>query len=298
MVEGVELTDGVVRSFSVARNFAPQEDEDPNVQITSLDFHRNGERCVTSRSDGVVSMINCLSGTVAKTILTKRYGVGIVRFTHHLDCVIFSSANTAMIVRFSSWCCFLTVIFKLVIIVCWYRPVCVDRIRYHSFFDNKFLRYYTGHTDSHVVDDAPHCRPIPLRWNGRHDSALDIRNSDTTAIIRTDHLPVSHVCAAYDQEGVVFAVYTDDHLIRMYDARNYQEGPFAKFSLYDASIMAAVEPFLAHMQAPNLSAKKLHALDLKFSPMETSCLSRRIAGCLFTWMRLRASFCIFSRSTD
>lgn len=32
---------------------------------------------------------------VAKTILTKRYGVGLVRFTHHPDCVIFSSANSA-----------------------------------------------------------------------------------------------------------------------------------------------------------------------------------------------------------
>ncbi|POM69998.1 Hypothetical protein PHPALM_13653, partial [Phytophthora palmivora] len=119
MVEGVELSDAVLRSYSVARNFAPQEDEEPNVQITSLDFHRNGERCVTSRSDGVMSMINCLSGTVAKTILTKRYGVDIVRFTHHPDCVIFSSANSAN----------------------------DHRIRYHSFFDNKFLRYYTGHTD-------------------------------------------------------------------------------------------------------------------------------------------------------
>uniref|UniRef100_M4BIE4 Uncharacterized protein n=1 Tax=Hyaloperonospora arabidopsidis (strain Emoy2) TaxID=559515 RepID=M4BIE4_HYAAE len=94
----------------------------------------------------------------------------------------------------------------------------------------------------------------------------DIRNSDTSAIIRTDHLPVSHVCAAYDQEGVVFGVYTDDHLIRMYDARNYQEGPFAKFSLYDASILAVVEPFLAQSQLPDLNSTKMHALDLKFSP--------------------------------
>ncbi|KAG6609227.1 histone H3 (Lys4) methyltransferase complex and RNA cleavage factor II complex, subunit SWD2 [Phytophthora cinnamomi] len=239
MVEGVELSDAVVSSYSVARNFAPQEDEDPNVHMTSLDFHRNGERCVTSRSDGVMSMINCLSGTVAKTILTKRYGVGLVRFTHHPDCVIFSSANSAN----------------------------DNRIRYHSFFDNKFLRYYTGHTDR-VTSLMMHPTADQFLSAGMDGTIRlwDIRNSDTTAIIRTDHLPVTHVCAAYDQEGVVFGVYTDDHLIRMYDARNYQEGPFAKFSLYDASVVAAVEPFLAHMQAPNLNAKKLHALDFKFSP--------------------------------
>lgn len=239
MVEGVELTDNVVRNFGVARNFAPQEDEDPNVLITSLDFHRNSERCVTSRNDGVMSMINCLSGTVAKTILTKRYGVGIVRFTHHLDCVIFSSANSAN----------------------------DHRIRYHSFFDNKFLRYYTGHTER-VTSLMMHPTADQFISAGLDGTIRlwDIRNSDTSAIIRTDRVPASHVCAAYDQEGVVFGVYTEDHLIRMYDARNYQEGPFAKFSLYDPSVVAALESFLAHIQEPNLGVKKLHALDLKFSP--------------------------------
>lgn len=64
----------------------------------------------------------------------------------------------------------------------------------------------------------------------------------------------------------MFGVYTDDHLVRMYDARNYQDGPFGKFSLYDTSIISALEPYLARVGAPNLNAKKLHALDIKFSP--------------------------------
>lgn len=74
------------------------------------------------------------------------------------------------------------------------------------------------------------------------------------------------VCGAYDQEGVVFGVYTDDHLVRMYDARNYQDGPFGKFSLYDTSILSVLEPYLQRLQAPSLGAKKLHAVDIKFSP--------------------------------
>lgn len=64
----------------------------------------------------------------------------------------------------------------------------------------------------------------------------------------------------------MFGVYTDDHLIRMYDARNYQDGPFAKFSLYDNSILSVLDPYLARLQAPNANAKKLHAHDIKFSP--------------------------------
>ncbi len=85
-------------------------------------------------------------------------------------------------------------------------------------------------------------------------------------MIRCDHSPVSQICAAYDQEGVVFGVYTDDFMIRMYDARNYQEGPFAKFSLYENSITSVLDPLLVSMQLPNLNVKKLHATDLKFSP--------------------------------
>ena len=85
-------------------------------------------------------------------------------------------------------------------------------------------------------------------------------------MIRVGHQPAASVCGAYDQEGVVFGVYTDDHLIRMYDARNYQDGPFAKFSLYDNSILSVLDPYLARLQAPNANAKKLHAHDIKFSP--------------------------------
>jgi WD40 repeat protein len=79
-------------------------------------------------------------------------------------------------------------------------------------------------------------------------------------------MPVTHITGAYDTEGVVFGVYTDDHLIRMYDARNYHEGPFAKFSLYDNSILSVLDPYIARAQGPNLNVHKLHALDLQFSP--------------------------------
>lgn len=94
----------------------------------------------------------------------------------------------------------------------------------------------------------------------------DVRCADTVAQIRADHMPVTHICSSYDTEGVVFAVYTDDHLIRMYDARNYKEGPFAKFSLYDKTILDKIEPYFAHIQAPNVNVSKLHATALTFSP--------------------------------
>lgn len=108
-----------------------QDDEEQDVVMTSMSFHQQGEVCVTARNDGVISVINCLSGMcvcttstccmttlvcssrregltkemhdaiavclnrITKTILTKRYGVDLVRFTHHPDCILFSSMNDA-----------------------------------------------------------------------------------------------------------------------------------------------------------------------------------------------------------
>ncbi|TMW60680.1 hypothetical protein Poli38472_000722 [Pythium oligandrum] len=239
MATGVELNDALLRRYNVAKNLVPQEEEERDAAMTAISFHQQGDVCVTSRNDGVVSVINCLSGMITKTIFTKRYGVDLIKYTHHPDCILFSSMNDANDFR----------------------------IRYHSVFDNKFLRYYSGHTN----------RVTSLMMHPTADEFLtasldgtirlwDVRCADTVALIRTDHMPVNRVCAAYDQEGVVFGVYTDDHLIRMYDARNYQEGPFAKFSLYDNSILRVLEPHLAQLQAENLNIKKLHAVDIKFSP--------------------------------
>lgn len=93
--------------------------------MKSVSFHQQGERCVTSRSDGVISVINCLSGMyvehehvspydvlmavrrVTKTIFSKRYGVDLIKFTHHPDCVLFSSLNEQNDCEFASSVCVL-----------------------------------------------------------------------------------------------------------------------------------------------------------------------------------------------
>lgn len=85
------LTDDALRKYGASRNFLPQvsalcfhdvalflrlggsltarrcarqeEDEQGPVVVTALDFHAQGELCVAARNDGVLSLINCLSGT-------------------------------------------------------------------------------------------------------------------------------------------------------------------------------------------------------------------------------------------
>ncbi|KAL0586976.1 hypothetical protein ABG067_003316 [Albugo candida] len=186
-----------------------------------------------------------------KLIHSKRYGVDLVRYTHHPDCILFTSAS----IRTAQ------------------NPVSTTavnhdhRIRYHSVFDNQFLRYYSGHT-ANVTSLMMH--PTADEFlSASLDGTVrlwDLRCADTASLLQADHGPVMHMSAAFDHEGVVFAVYSDDYMVRMYDARSYQEGPFAKFSLYDASILATIEPYLLHIQAPSVNVKKLHAVNLQFSP--------------------------------
>ena len=67
----------------------------------------------------------------AKTLYSKHYGVEHVQYTHHPSNILYSSRN----------------------------EVKDHAIRYHSLFDNRYLRYYKGHNERvtdlkmHPIDD-------------------------------------------------------------------------------------------------------------------------------------------------
>ncbi|RHY16918.1 hypothetical protein DYB26_006489 [Aphanomyces astaci] len=190
------LSDAVVQSYGIARVFPGEED----VLTTSVDFHRTGGYCATARR-GVVSHINCTTGMLNKNIHTKQYGAEIVRFTHHPDCMIWSSQND-----FDD-----------------------HAIRYHSVYDNKFLRYFSGHTKK-VTSLMMH--PTADEFlTASMDSTFrmwDIRVKTATGLLNCGENNTA-ISAAYDSDGLVFGVYTGDSLVRMYDARNYNDGRFLSF---------------------------------------------------------------------
>ncbi|RHZ25248.1 hypothetical protein DYB31_008591 [Aphanomyces astaci] len=237
------LSDAVVQSYGIARVFPGEED----VLTTSVDFHRTGGYCATARR-GVVSHINCTTGMLNKNIHTKQYGAEIVRFTHHPDCMIWSSQND-----FDD-----------------------HAIRYHSVYDNKFLRYFSGHTKK-VTSLMMH--PTADEFlTASMDSTFrmwDIRVKTATGLLNCGENNTA-ISAAYDSDGLVFGVYTGDSLVRMYDARNYNDGPFAKFSLHEESIESALRPLL---QSRQFKAKlDVHAI--QFSPDQQHILLNTNAGLL------------------
>lgn len=139
----------------------------------------------------------------------------------------------------------------------------LDDIRYHSFYDNRYLRYFKGHT-ARVTSLA-----IDPKQDGFISASEDgtirlwaFNSSNSTGMVKCRNHFADHPVATYDAEGLVFAVYSDDSFIRLYDARNYQHGPFIKFSLHTQPILQALARMLEIHGVPR---EQLYATRLEFS---------------------------------
>jgi WD40 repeat protein len=55
----------------------------------------------------------------------------------------------------------------------------------------------------------------------------DLRSAACTGVMRTGAAPAT----AWDHQGLVFGVVTDDGIVKMFDAKSYDQGPFVTFTL-------------------------------------------------------------------
>jgi hypothetical protein len=69
--------------------------ESPNSSAcTSLDFDSNGEFLVVGSEAGdSIEVFGCGEGERKRTIFSKKYGVGQIKFAHHSSTVIYSSTK-------------------------------------------------------------------------------------------------------------------------------------------------------------------------------------------------------------
>jgi len=109
----MKINDDVIKSMAMGKVF-----KENTARINSVDFFKTGEFLVTSSDDESLHLYNCISGESVRSIFSKKYGIDLVRFTHHQNTVICASKN--------SW---------------------DESLRYLSLHDNRFLRYFKGHRD-------------------------------------------------------------------------------------------------------------------------------------------------------
>ncbi|XP_043233110.1 WD repeat-containing protein 82-like isoform X2 [Amphibalanus amphitrite] len=189
----MKLVDNVVRSFRVAKVFRENNDK-----INNLDFAANGESLLSSSDDDQIIIYDCEKGIQKRTVNSKKYGVDLIHFTHAKNAAIHSSTKID------------------------------DTIRYLSLHDNKYIRYFPGHTKKVVtlcmspVDDS--------FLSGSMDRTLrlwDLRSPNCQGLMHLSGRPV----AAFDPEGLIFAAGVNSESLKLYDLRSFDKGPFTTFKL-------------------------------------------------------------------
>jgi len=192
----MKLTDDVVRSMAMGKVF-----KDNSNKINSIDFYHDGELMVSSSDDESVHVYNTNSGEMQKVVLSKKYGVDQIRFTHAKDAVICASKN--------GW---------------------DESLRYLSLYDNRYLRYFKGHRDR-VVSLAM-CPINDMFLSGSLDDTIrlwDLRTSACQGLLRRKGRPT----VAFDPQGMVFAVASAINTVKLFDIRSYDKGPFATFVVHN-----------------------------------------------------------------
>ncbi|ESO99288.1 hypothetical protein LOTGIDRAFT_231033 [Lottia gigantea] len=189
----MRLTENVVRNLRVAKIFRENTE-----RINSIDFSSNGETLISSSDDDSIVIYDCLNGTPKRTLNSKKYGVDLIRYTHAVNAALHSSTKVD------------------------------DTIRYLSLHDNKYIRYFPGHTKKVVtlcmspIDDS--------FLSGSLDKTIrlwDLRSQNCQGLMHLSGRPV----ASFDPEGLIFAAGINSETVKLYDLRSFDRGPFAAFKL-------------------------------------------------------------------
>ncbi|KAF8298192.1 WD40 repeat-like protein [Clavulina sp. PMI_390] len=175
------------------------------LHITGTSFDDTGEVFVTAAEDETFRLYDCRTGKHKKTLLSKKYGITLPRFTHKNSSIIYASTK-------------------------------VDHtIRYHSLHDNKYLQYFKGHEKKVVsLDMSPVSDGFLSASEDKTVRLWDLRTP--TARGELSGLPHTPL-AAYDSNGVVFAVGLNSYQrINLYDTRNFDKEPFLHIQIVDRAL--------------------------------------------------------------
>ncbi|KAG5916928.1 hypothetical protein E4U61_003183 [Claviceps capensis] len=187
----------VIPTFRPAKLLRRQDLRDGSAtpHVLSIDYDDEGELLMTSASDETIQIYNVKDGRHEKSLLSKKYGVKLAKFTHTSSSILYASTKQN------------------------------HAIRYLATHDNSFIRYFDGHDDN-VTNITVHPGSDNFISCSRDNT---VRLWDTQSkhcqgqlFLRSPYL------AAYDPSGMVFAVACPrSGTILLYDARNYDKAPFA-----------------------------------------------------------------------
>lgn len=184
----MKLDDTSIGKFKVAKEF-----NENKARINSIDFSQDGKSLITSSDDDTIVLYDCERGTKKRDIMSKKYGVDLIRYTHANNTAIHTSTKEN------------------------------DIIRYLSLHDNKYLRYFVGHEKRVVTLSMSPADDTFI--SGSLDNTIrlwDLRSEKSIGKLPTQTAPIAN----YDPEGLIFAVGMNSEHIKLFDSRLFEKGPF------------------------------------------------------------------------
>lgn len=184
---------------------------------------------MTSESDETIQIYSVKEGRHDKSLLSKKYGVKLAKFTHNSSSIIYASTkqNGAPTTPLCAILLFINPNASLLIII----PA-LDAIRYLATHDNSFIRYFEGH-EGPVTSLALHPGADNFISCSR-DNTVRLWSIGTKQWVGKLILNTPYI-AAWDPSANVFAIACPESgSVLLYDYRNYTKAPFSTFDIYEA----------------------------------------------------------------
>ncbi|VDM79982.1 unnamed protein product [Strongylus vulgaris] len=165
------------------------------IVINSIDYSADGLTMITSSDDDSIFIYSMQTGTRTRNVNSKKYGVDLIRFSHNTSNAIHCSTKVD------------------------------DTIRYLSLHDNKYIRYFPGHTKNIRRVLALILRVMCLSMNPTDDTFL----SDTIRYLSLhDNKYIRYfpghtkkvMCLSMNPTDDTFLSGSLDKTIRLWDLRS------------------------------------------------------------------------------
>lgn len=268
MTRKLTLNDEVVKNFTLARAFAINGKdykaspdfkdltfEEETTTTESMDFHLSEPLLVAATTSNRICLYNTRDGRCEKIVASQKYGATSICFTHHPSCVVYAS-NKDQKGEMSS------------------ASGAGDKneqhaIRYHSLFDNSYIRYFAGHTDKvlNVTTSKISDRFVTSSMD-KTVKYWDLRNENAVA---TEKVECDYPTVAIDSTETVIAIGSEGGAVQLkaFSAMG-QDGPFWNKKID----LIAVEERAYHSQmGQNGKEKRCKLSSLKFSADNNSLLA-------------------------
>jgi COMPASS component SWD2 len=174
--------------------------------ISSIDFDRkeSTKMLVCSSDDGKLGIYDSLKPQYLKSLTLEGIQPKLARFTHHSSSILVGDGKTG-------------------------------NVTYASVHDNSILGTFEHQSQSTGITSlalSP-TNDIFYSTTDKSFSIWDLRNNKPLGNLGGGK-PLHSALCAVDPQGQVFALGSDNRFLRLYDARNYDKGPFASFEIVDS----------------------------------------------------------------